>query len=331
MIPTTRPGGLARLREALEGFDGEVIVVDGRGIGPAAARNRGWRRSRAEWVCFLDDDVVPEPRWADRLLDDLGRAGRDVAGVQGRIVVPLPRERRPTDWERNVGALEDAAWATADMAYRREVLARVGGFDERFPRAYREDADLALRVMAHGMRLMRGERAVLHPVGPAGPWVSVAKQRGNADDVLMGALHGRGWRTAARAPAGMLRRHLAATACGVAAAVLAASGRRRGAVIPGAGWLVLTASFAAGRIAPGPGDRREVAVMLATSAAIPPAAAWWWLAGVWRHRLAGGSARRARGTARGPGAPSTRRSDAVGPVRVAPGGAQARRGGAARG
>ena len=41
------------------------------------------------------------------------------------------------------------------MAYRRAALAAVGGFDERFPRAFREDADLALRMMAAGWRSPR--------------------------------------------------------------------------------------------------------------------------------------------------------------------------------
>lgn len=284
VVPTTRPDGLARLREALGDFGGRVIVVDGRGIGPAAARNIGWRASRADWVCFLDDDVVPEPRWADRLRDELAAVPPDVGGVQGRIVVPLPRERRPTDRERNVAGLQDARWATADMAYRRAVLERVGGFDERFRRAYREDADLALRVMAAGLRLVRGERAVLHPVGPAGAWASVSRQRGNADDVLMRAAHGPSWRERAGAPAGLLRRHLATTALGAAAVVLAASGRPRAAMAPAAGWAALTGAFAARRIAPGPADAGEVATMVATSVAIPPAASWWWLAGLWRHR-----------------------------------------------
>jgi GT2 family glycosyltransferase len=77
-----------------------------------------------------------------------------VAATQGRVQVPLPTARRPTDWERSTAGLVTAPWITADMTYRRSALSAVGGFDERFPRAFREDSDLALRVQAAGGRLV---------------------------------------------------------------------------------------------------------------------------------------------------------------------------------
>src|SRR5205085_1418873 len=103
---------------------------------------------------------------------------RDVAGVQGRIGVPRPAGRKPTDWERGTIGLETAPWITADMAVRRTALASVGGFDERFPRAFREDSDLALRLRERGWALRRGMRRTCHPVRPAGPWASVRGQAG---------------------------------------------------------------------------------------------------------------------------------------------------------
>jgi hypothetical protein len=267
-------------------------VVAGRAAGPAAARNLGWRLATAPWVAFLDDDVEPGPAWLAELEADLAGLPPDVAGSQGRLRVPLPAGRRPTDWERNVHALETAAWVTADMAYRRSVLAEVLGFDERFPRAYREDADLALRVVRAGRRIERGRRRATHPVRPADRLVSVRLQAGNADDVLMRALHGRGWREAAAVPRGRRLRHLATTAAGVAAlAALAASRRRRSpawsapvAVLAGAGWVAGTAELAWARIAPGPRTPDEVATMVATSLLLPPVASWHWLAGWWRLR-----------------------------------------------
>jgi histidinol-phosphate phosphatase family protein len=273
-----------------EGLGGRVEVVPGQAAGPAAARNLGWRRASSEWVAFLDDDVVPGAGWSEALARDLDRLPGDVAGSQGRVRVPLPAGRRPTDWERNVRGLETARWATADLAYRRDVLARVGGFDERFPRAYREDADLGLRVVRAGYRIVVGSRVVSHPVRPAGRLVSLRLQAGNADDALMRGLHGRGWREAAGVPRGRRRRHVVVTGLGLVALGGLLLARRGGptsagaawrwvAGVAGLGWLAGTVELALARILPGPPAVGEVATMGATSVLLPPLATWHWLRG----------------------------------------------------
>jgi cellulose synthase/poly-beta-1,6-N-acetylglucosamine synthase-like glycosyltransferase len=261
-----------------------VTVLAGPARGPAAARNAGWQACRTDWIAFLDDDVLPDPDWPRRLAEDLAEAGDDVGGVQGVLRVPLPACRRPTDWERTTAGLAEGAWITADMAYRRDALAQAGGFDERFPRAFREDAELAHRVRAAGWHLVRGTRCATHPVRPEGPWVSLRAQRGNADDALLRRLYGRYWRVVLGVPAGRRHRHAAITAAGVVAALAAATGRRRAATVATAAWAAGTAEFAASRIAPGPRDPRELAVMLVTSVAIPPLAVAHWLRGRRRWR-----------------------------------------------
>ena len=300
VIPTIGRSSLGDLLVALANQPvpvGRVVVVDDRsaparrvhvpdalatrttvlasgGRGPAAARNVGWRATWSPWIVFLDDDVVPSPLWAIELVHDLA-VDLDVAAIQGRIVVPLPRERRPTDRELNVARLEGAEWITADMAVRRRALEDMAGFDERFRRAYREDSDFALRLVQRGWRLERGSRWSTHPVQPAPWWTSVSAQRGNRDDALMLALHGRGWRP----DRGRRGRHTAVTAAAVTAAVLALRGHRRLAALSAAAWLAGTAEFAARRIAPGPRRSGEVTAMLLTSVLIPPTAAAYWAAG----------------------------------------------------
>ncbi|MBT3149605.1 glycosyltransferase [Streptomyces sp. CHD11] len=264
-----------------------TLVVPGGARGPAAARNTGWRAAGdVPWIVFLDDDVVPGPTWADDLALDLAGASVATAGITARIDVPLPAGRRPTDWERNTAGLARARWITADMVYRRRALEAAGGFDERFRRAFREDADLALRVLDAGWTLAGGRRTTTHPVRPAGRWVSVRLQAGNADDVLMSRLHGHDWWRRAGAPRGRLPGHLAVTAAGLAAAGCALSGRPRAAAACLGGWLAGTTEFALARVLPGPRTREEIITMALTSALIPPAAAFHWLGGHLRHRAA---------------------------------------------
>ena len=314
VVPTVGRPSLKALLEALAAGSGprpvDVVVVDDRphggdlteflpdhellpvrvvrsgGRGPAAARNVGWRHARTPWVSFLDDDVLPDDDWPVRLAEDLAAAGTDVAASQGRVRVPLPQDRRPTDWERVTAGLAEARWITADITYRRSALVRVGGFDERFPRAFREDADLALRVEADGGRLVGGQRSITHPVRPVDDWVSLRTQAGNADDPLMARLHGRDWYQRAGAIRGRRSRHVATTLSGVSALALAAARRPRLAALAAAGWLVGGVELAWARIAPGPRDRAEVRRMLVTSFAIPPAATWHTARGMWQHRAA---------------------------------------------
>ncbi|WP_017569592.1 HAD-IIIA family hydrolase [Nocardiopsis halotolerans] len=268
-----------------------VRVLRTGGGGPAAARQAGWHACGAEWIAFLDDDVAPPADWPERLCADLADLPAEVAASQGRITVPRPPGHRPTDAERATLALEGAPWITADMAYRRSALETVGGFDTRFPRAYREDTDLALRAVYAGYVLVRGERECVHPLRGGGRWASLAAQRGNADNALMDRLHGRGWRRRVHEGPGGLRGHVVTTAALLGAAGAALSGHRAAAGVLGAVWAVRTAGFARRRISGGPGTPGEVTDMLVTSALIPPLACWQ----RWRGRIRHAGARPAAG------------------------------------
>jgi glycosyltransferase involved in cell wall biosynthesis len=306
VVPTIGRPSLDRLLETLDvqtvPFAGRILVVDDRGDGnttlhpshpsrarvdvlrshgrgPAAARNEGWQAATAPWVAFLDDDVELPETWVAAIEADLRSLPERVGASQGRIRVPLPTGRRPTDWERNVAGLERARWATADMAYRRRALESVGGFDERFPRAYREDSDVAMRVIGAGFDIVTGTREIVHPVRPAGPWVSVRLQAGNADDALMRALHGSGWRQRAGAPPGRRRRHAGVIAMAGLSVASALRSRWRPAALFGAAWALATAELAWARIGPGPRTRSETLTMVLTSVVMPFAAAYHWLGG----------------------------------------------------
>lgn len=311
VIPTIGRPSLGRLLTALDRGNGPapdaVIVVDDRresgplempavglplkvlhsaGRGPAAARNMGWRAAATEWICFVDDDVVTGADWPAELAADIRAVRSDVLGVQGRISVPQPAGRRATDDERRTLQLEGSLWITADMAYRRAALVACGGFDERFPRAYREDADIALRLIRSGARIVTATRQTTHPVAHRSPSIlaSVRAQVGNRDDALMRRKHGRGWRAAIGGQRGRLRSHALTTSAAVAALGGAVVGRRWVAFGGALAWLIMTVEFAARRIAAGPRTLREAVSMVVSSALIPPVAVSQRLWGSWCFR-----------------------------------------------
>ena len=199
---------------------------------------------------FLDDDVVVGPQLAGRpgrRPRPAGRCRRRAGRHLGAAADGPPADRLGTRHRRS-GRRRGGSPRTSPTGGPR--CSAVGGFDERFRRAFREDADLALRLQDRGYRLVDGRRQTTHPVRPARWDASLRQQRGNADDVLMRRLHGRGWHRRAEAPVGRRPLHLATTAAGataLAAAVIASSsGRRGGGGAPG---------WPPRRSSPGPGSR----------------------------------------------------------------------------
>jgi GT2 family glycosyltransferase len=147
-------------------------VLRRRGDGPAAARNAGWRAAAAPLIAFTDDDCEPAGNWLDATLRAAGKSPGAI--VQGPTQ-PIPRERhlldRPFARTRRIDG--PSPWfPTCNIAYPRELLEQLGGFDERFPEALGEDTDLGWRVLEAGGRLEFAPPALVHhaveDLGPIG-------------------------------------------------------------------------------------------------------------------------------------------------------------------
>jgi GT2 family glycosyltransferase len=247
--------------------------------GPAAARNAGWRAARAPIVAFTDDDTIPDAGW---LAAGLAALEEGVDAVQGRIAMPIGR--RPTDYERDAAGLATAGFVTANCFCRKDVLERVGGFDERFELAWREDSDLYFRLLEAGARIRRADDAVVvHPIRPAGWGVSVKQQRKIVFDALLYKKHPRLYRQHIRRAA---RWDYYASVAALAVAIAAAgAGAPEWAYPAAAVWLLLTLCFALQRLRQTAKSPSHVAEMLVTSALIPPVAVFWRAAGALRFKV----------------------------------------------
>lgn len=247
--------------------------------GPAAARNVAWKEARGRIIAFTDDDCLPAPSW---LTEGVSCFAPGVVGIWGRVVVPIPGQ--PTDYERDTANLENAEFVNANCFYRRDALAAVGGFDERFETAWREDSDLYFRLLENGGEFGRCERAVvLHPPRPA-PWgISLRQQRKSMFNALLYKKHPVLYRQRIQAgPPWHYYGSLGGALLTVSGAVLNspwlfATG--------GVSWLVLTARFCALRLTGTSRAPGHVLEMLVTSALIPPLSVFWRLWGAWRFRV----------------------------------------------
>jgi GT2 family glycosyltransferase len=248
--------------------------------GPAAARNRGWQAANGDIIAFTDDDCIPAADWLA-----VGSASFDnptVHGISGRIIVPVPSV--PTDYERTVAGLEHGPFATANCLYRRSVLSVVGGFDERFTVAWREDTDLEFALRAEGCRLIRQPAAiVVHPVRPTRWGISLTLQRNNIFNALLYKKHPLLYRWFIQT-APPWRYYLALVAL-IGAGFALALGSTGAAFLGVAVWLGLTVEFCLRRLATTSHRIKHVVEMIVTSALIPPLAIFWRLRGAFRYRV----------------------------------------------
>jgi GT2 family glycosyltransferase len=280
VVPTCgRPDLLARCLDALEAQSlpreaYEIVVADDSGTrdGPAAARNRGWRRALAPIVAFTDDDTVPDRCWLENALAYFDDATVDA--VAGRVIMPVAPV--PTDYERDAQGLERAEFVTANCLIRRSVLERLGGFDERFRLPWREDSDMHFRLLSAGRRIARAPDAVVvHPVRPA-PWgVSLRQQKKVMFDALLFRKHRRLYRERIRATPRW--DYYAITGSLLLSPLVPAL------LVP---WTLLTLKFFLERARGTSRAPRHLLEMLVTSIAIPPLAVFWRLVGAVRFRVA---------------------------------------------
>jgi glycosyltransferase involved in cell wall biosynthesis len=176
--------GSRTLRETLEGLmrlnypDYEVIVVnDGStdttpqiagefavklistpNLGLSNARNIGWTSATGEIVAYIDDDAWPDPHWLQYLAyrfitgDWVGVGGPNIAPHGDGPIADLRRQRPRRSCARAALDTEAEHIPGCNMAFRREALAAIGGFDVRY-RAAGDDVDVCWRLQERGGRI----------------------------------------------------------------------------------------------------------------------------------------------------------------------------------
>ncbi|MCQ8239438.1 glycosyltransferase [Rhizosaccharibacter radicis] len=169
--------------ERLRDVPGLRLVRNERNLGFLHNCNEAALLARGRFLLFLNNDTEPMPGSIDALHSLL--AGRPDAGLVGaKLVFPDGRlqeaggiiwrdgtgwnfgrdddpDRSQYSYVREVDYLSGAA-----IMLSRELFERLGGFDPAFAPAYYEDADLAFRVRALGLKvLLQPAARVIHHEG----------------------------------------------------------------------------------------------------------------------------------------------------------------------
>jgi glycosyltransferase involved in cell wall biosynthesis len=127
-----------------------------RGGTRAASRNYGIQMCVGDAIAFIDADCIANPFWLKYMREAL-RSSKVVAGRTIQIgYKPFEELERVELIYRGF----DITYPSANLAYHKDVLELLGGFDEWFITA--EDIDLNLRAVKAGNTILYEPRAIVY-------------------------------------------------------------------------------------------------------------------------------------------------------------------------
>jgi|GEM_PF-1228531 len=154
-------GSDSEVREYLEKIKSEKmkVIFNEKNLGASNSRNAGAKLSRNEIIAFIDDDCRAQKNWLRELLKKFENEKTGFVFGKTFYVSQNYQGHFP---ERLVGNANGQWPGAGNIAYRKEVFEKCGGFDQKFAYYTNEDTEMALRAMAAGFSYKRSAGAIVN-------------------------------------------------------------------------------------------------------------------------------------------------------------------------
>ncbi len=146
-------------------------IISQENKGPAKARNAGAREAKSDIILFLDSDCVPSANWLEEMLKPFEK--EKVAGVQGAykthqtsLVAKFDQVDIEYRYEKMSRSTKLDWIGSYSAGYRKKIFLDEKGFDETFPKASGEDAELSYRMSEKGYLLVFAPTAIVYHTHP---------------------------------------------------------------------------------------------------------------------------------------------------------------------
>jgi GT2 family glycosyltransferase len=165
-------------KEINEYVENVIVVRNEKNLGFLRNCKNAAEHARGKYLLFLNNDTNVQEGWLDALLDVFEK-DKKVGLVGSKLVYPDGKLQEAggiiwkdgTGWNYGKGDdpnkseynyLKEVDYVSgASILLKRDLWNKIGGFDERYERAYYEDTDLAFEVRARGYKVMYQPKSIV--------------------------------------------------------------------------------------------------------------------------------------------------------------------------
>ena len=196
----------------------------------------------------------------------------------------VPVSEKPTDFELNTKGLETGNYVTANCVVTKKTLLAVGGFDEAFTVAWREDSDLEFKLINRKVPIVKiNDAVVVHPVRKVRWGVSIAEQKKTMYNALLFKKYPELYRQ--RIKSSPSWRYYLIILFFVVFVIAALLKLKWICIIAFTAWISLTLNFIGKRLIATRRTTSHIFEMIATSVVIPFLSVYWTLYGAVKYKV----------------------------------------------